>query len=323
IKREVEAINDFPDQAEDPVIVELGISADGGNTYTGGGVIAEKDEGHVGPYLATSSEGDLYCVWSYFGEVGGDILFDRSLDDGVTFGQEVFINNDGNYSSFVTAGGYASKGTLPVIRFDNTDRLYLLWADLYEGAHDTFDVFLRYSDDFGQSWSDRLRINRFADGNQWNPEMAIDSEGTLHIVYYNDRLIGYRSYYRSLKFTGPLRDTPEFGDEMVIASIGTNESFTRPGEYFSIQLDSDEIPHVAWSDGRDGAMDIYYARGVSVPREPTTTSSTNTHTYTTSRTSEPGDLVILEAIRWILIIGGAASVVAIIAMFWNRRTGFG
>ncbi len=313
----------YDDIYDDGVIVELGISVDGGETYAAGGVIAEKDEGHVGPYLATSSAGDVYCVWSYFGEVGGDIFFDRSLDGGVTFGQEVFINNDGNYSSFVTAGGYASKGTLPVVRFDNNDRLYLLWADLYEGAHDTFDVFLRYSDDFGQSWSDRLRINRYADGNQWNPEMAIDSEGTLHIVYYNDRLIGYRSYYRSLKFTGPLRDTPEFGDEMVIASIGTDESFTRPGEYFSIQLDSDEIPHVAWSDGRDDAMDIYYARGVPVPREPITTGSTNTHTYTTSRPSEAGDLVILETIRWILIIGGAASIVAIIVMFWNRRTGFG
>jgi hypothetical protein len=314
----------YDDIQDDGAIVELGMSLDGGDSYQGGGVIGEKDDGHVAPYLATSSTGDIYCVWSYFGEVGGDILFDKSLDGGVSFGQEVFINNDGNYSEFTEAGGRPAKGTLPVIRFDDSDRLYLLWADLYEGAHDTFDVFLRYSDDFGQSWSDRLRINYYVAGNQWNPELAIDSEGTLHIAYYNDRLTGYRPYYRALKFTGPQRDTPEFGDEMVIASIGTDESFTRPGEYFSIQLDSDEIPHVVWSDGRNGEMDIYYARGITEPPEPiTTTSPTNTHTSYTTRTTEPGELAIVEFIRWVLIVGGIAGLVAIVAMYWNRKTGFG
>ncbi|MFW9909805.1 MAG: hypothetical protein ACFFEF_14645, partial [Candidatus Thorarchaeota archaeon] len=37
---------------------------------------------------------------------------------------------------------------------------------------------------------------------------------------------------------------------------------TRPGEYMSIQLDSNEIPHIVWSDGRNNEMDIYYAHGI-------------------------------------------------------------
>ncbi|MFW9813700.1 MAG: hypothetical protein ACFFF9_14665, partial [Candidatus Thorarchaeota archaeon] len=35
------------------------------------------------------------------------------------------------------------------------------------------------------------------------------------------------------------------------------------GEYLSVQLDSNGIPHVAWSDGRNNEMDICYAHGVN------------------------------------------------------------
>ncbi|NHJ12652.1 MAG: exo-alpha-sialidase [Candidatus Thorarchaeota archaeon] len=319
----------YDDVEDDGVTVELSKSTNEGDLFRAAGTMVEKSDGHVGPYLALSSAGDVYCAWSWFDEFGGNILLDRSLNDGETFGVEKFINQDGNFSAWTTSGGKPAKVTLPVIRFDQNDRLYVLWADMYEGLHDTFDVFLRYSDNYGLTWSPRLRINRHTDGNQWNPEFAIDSSGKLHIVYYEDRYIGgYRPFYKTLKFTGPSRDIPEFGDEMPAASAGTDLSFTRPGEYFCIKLDSDDIPHVVWTDGRTGALDIYYAYGVPDYPDytPTTSTRTTNSTYTwttaTSTTSE-GELLIVQVARWVIIIGGLATFIGLGVVYWNRRAGFG
>ncbi|NHI83861.1 MAG: exo-alpha-sialidase [Candidatus Thorarchaeota archaeon] len=319
----------YDDVEEDGVTVELSKSTDGGKLFRGAGTIGEKSDGHVGPYLALSSSGDVYCAWSWFDEFGGNIFLDRSLNDGETFGEERFVNQDGNFSAWTTADGNPAKVTLPVIRFDQNDRLYVLWADMYEGVHDTFDVFLRYSDDYGRTWSPRLRINKLTEGNQWNPEFAIDSTGRLHIVYYEDRLIGgYRSFYKAVSFTGPSRDVPEFGEEMPIASAGTDLSFTRPGEYFCIKLDSNDIPHVVWTDGRKGALDIYYAHGVPNYPDHTETNSTKTTTstqtsVTTTATTDGEELLIVRMARLVAIIGGAAAIVGAVIVWWNRRTGFG
>jgi len=38
-----------------------------------------------------------------------------------------------------------------------------------------------------------------------------------------------------------------------------------------IQLDSNTVPHIVWSDGRNNEMDIYYAHGIfetSIPLAP-------------------------------------------------------
>jgi hypothetical protein len=106
----------------------------------------------------------------------------------------------------------------------------------------------------------------------------------------------YAPLYRSLEFTGAERDNPVFSDEVPIADDVTFSSFTRPGEYLGIQLDENEVPHVAWSDARDGEMDIYYARGLNstIPAIP------------------------IEVILVVGIIVGAVIVVAIV-VYTRRR----
>ncbi|MHA2462552.1 MAG: hypothetical protein ACXAEJ_15065, partial [Candidatus Thorarchaeota archaeon] len=49
---------------------------------------------------------------------------------------------------------------------------------------------------------------------------------------------------------------------IAVADTDTSSVFTRPGEYNSIRLDSDGIPHIAWTDGRNGELDIFYAHGL-------------------------------------------------------------
>jgi hypothetical protein len=240
--------------------IHLTRSIDEGITYQEISNITEQTPWKGLPYMALSAENHLYVVWLYLEPVTldwGNIELSKSLDGGSTFQESQFINNDGNYST--AAPG---KITLPVVRFDQNDRLYVLWADGFDQGENSFDVYLRYSDDFGDTWSDRLRINPTVQGNQWNPEMTIDANGRLHIIYYDEQDGYYRPYYRTLIFMGGEHDSPIFSDPIPVADVSTPSSFTRPGEYMSIQLDSDEVPHIVWSDGRNNEMDIYYAHGI-------------------------------------------------------------
>ena len=240
--------------------IRLSRSVDAGDSYQEICNITEPTPWRGIPYMALSSESQLGVVWLYLEpETGswGNVEFSRSEDGGFTFQKSQFINNDGNFSTLAPG-----KITLPVLRFDQNDRLYALWADGFDQGENLFDVYLRYSDDFGNTWSDRLRINPNVLGNQWNPEMTIDSHGRLHIIYYDEQGSHYRPYYRTLWFAGDERDSPVFSEPIPIADSLTPSTFTRPGEYMSIRLDEAEVPHIVWSDGRNNEMDIYYARGI-------------------------------------------------------------
>jgi hypothetical protein len=285
----------YDDLVDGNSTIRLTRSINNGESFAAASVIAESDPGNVAPYLAVNSANDVYVVWTYLNETVRDLYLDASYDQGLTFGEEELINQDGNYAAWTTAGNRPAKITLPVIRFQQrlgqNDRMYLLWADWFDGAHDNFDVYLRYSDDYGETWSPRILINPETEGDQWNPEMAIDSTGRLHIGYYDERDEYYRPYYRSLVFTGPDGSIPEAGPVIPIAEQNTSSVFTRPGEYFSIQVDEHDVPHIVWADGRNGEMDIYYARGTQA--QQTETSSTTTDTTSTTTTTggnvEPTD----------------------------------
>jgi hypothetical protein len=241
-------------------------STDGGSIFQEISNITELSKWHHGPYITLSNQGHILAVWLWIEPVSlewGNLCFSRSLDQGDTFSEWRFVNDDGNYST-----RDLGRFTIPVIRVDDSDRVYVLWADGFEYGPHSFDVYLRYSDDYGETWSDRFRVNPTTEGSQWNPEMAIDSSGRLHIVYYDEQQEHYGPYYRTVNFTGVERDTPVFGDPIAIADSNTSGAFTRPGEYFSIQLDQDGIPHVAWSDGRNDEMDIYYAHGLTTGSTP-------------------------------------------------------
>ncbi|MFX1235739.1 MAG: hypothetical protein ACFFBY_14490, partial [Promethearchaeota archaeon] len=53
-----------------------------------------------------------------------------------------------------------------------------------------------------------------------------------------------------------------FSEELAITQSSTSSIFSRPGEYFAIQLDNNNVPHIAWSDARSNQMDIYYSHGL-------------------------------------------------------------
>jgi len=316
------AYDDIDTEPSGLATVRLTRSIDGGNSFDEVSVIGEPADGHVGPYLALDNESNVFVCWTYLMEGGGNLFLDNSTDFGLTFGEERFVNSDGNFSDFESADGRPSKGTLPVIRFDSHNRLYCLWADTFDTAG-SFDVYLRYSEDYGFTWSERIQINSQSSGDQWMPDMDIDSEDDLHIVYYSEQFGSYRPYYTEVSFSGDARDEVTFSKITPLTENYTSALYTRPGDYFTIRVDSDDIPHVVWTDGRDDVMDIYYAhRADYVPTTTDTISTSTTTSSTTSTTTETTTTTTDPPSQIPLIIGGVIGfgVILIIAIVLFRKT---
>ncbi|MFX1547586.1 MAG: sialidase family protein [Promethearchaeota archaeon] len=273
------------------VFVRLTRSTDGGVSYDEVNIIADSvnfPDDHIAPYVACDSNNNVYVAWLFFTDGNwGDVYLVKSSDQGVTFSDFIDINSE---SENATAN-IPYRVTLPVIRFDQNDRLYVLWAEKYEiGA--AWDCYIKYSDDYGQNWSPRYQVNPEGALDQWNPEMTIDSLGRCHIIYYDMKEEAgeefFKPYYRMVEFADNLTGLPIFSDPLAIASSPTSSVFTRPGEYMAIRFDSENVPHVVWSDGRYNEMDIFYARGILQDSITTTseTSKVSTVSSTTPETSK-------------------------------------
>ncbi|MFX0063140.1 MAG: sialidase family protein [Candidatus Hermodarchaeota archaeon] len=209
------------------------------------------------------------------------LLFDNSTDYGNTFGKDKdFIPEyNASWSMRNPENGRSAKHTIAITEQDPvTGRLYVAWADVSTNISDpnnSWDVYLRYSDDKGTTWSNITRVNDNVNANQWNPDIELDSQGNLHFVYYDESSIEGRHIKHRIFFP----DTNEFSSESQVTTEPSSPEFTRPGEYMSIRFDSEDCPHIVWTDARNNELDIFYAQGcIQLPTQ--TSSQTNTSTQT-------------------------------------------
>ena len=104
-----------------------------------------------------------------------------------------------------------------------------------------------------------------------------------------------------------------------IADTNTSSEFTRPGDYFTIRLDSEDIPHVVWTDGRNDEMDIYYAHGLR-PLPTTKTTTTSSNPVTTNTLTNTTDLPATTFIQILLGIGTGIILVCIVIVIVYLRS---
>jgi len=168
---------DFGDHWSKPVVVSdiTGDCLDSDNTVEGA-VPA------IGP------QGEVYLSWA--GPLG--IVFDRSLDGGETFGEDVSVTSLPGGWNFNIPGIYRCNG-FPVTACDTNNsphqgNVYILWSDQRNGTHDT-DVFFIKSTDGGETWGPIIRVNDDPPGkHQFFPWMTIDqTTGHIYVVFYDRR----------------------------------------------------------------------------------------------------------------------------------------
>ncbi|NOS83187.1 MAG: exo-alpha-sialidase [Nitrospira sp.] len=177
--------------------------------------------------LTTGPDATLYIAWRKVlpGEVRETVVA-RSTDGGKTFSAPVIVGHD----KWVFPGcphRPASIGT------DRLGRLYVVWYT--EGVDETPAVFLAYSDDRGETFSPKQRLNVSKGTFPDHPQMAVDPEGRLVIVWEEQ---------------SPVRR------EIVMSlSLDRGQSFSSPqklnekkGQTPSLSMNSKGLAAIAWME---------------------------------------------------------------------------
>jgi hypothetical protein len=170
-------------------------STDQGQTFSmpfrisdAGGDCLDSDNTVEGAVPAVGPNGEVYVVWA--GPLG--LVFDKSIDGGLTFGKDKVIGDIPGGWDFGIEGLSRANG-MPVTGVDlsngpNKGTLYVNWIDARNGDP---DVFVMSSKNGGEAWTAPVRVNDDAMKNgkaQFFTWMAIDPvDGSVNIVFYDRR----------------------------------------------------------------------------------------------------------------------------------------
>jgi hypothetical protein len=125
-----------------------------------------KDFWHNGSLdLAAAADGTLYAAWT---EYDGPLWFSRSIDGGASFSRPRRI-----------AGSSISPARAPSLAAGADRTVYLAWT---VGEDKAADIRIAASSDGGASFSEP-RLVAPSPGYSDAPKLAVDSAGTLHLVY--------------------------------------------------------------------------------------------------------------------------------------------
>jgi hypothetical protein len=170
-------------------------STDGGKTFSmpfrisdTGGDCVDSDNTVEGAVPAVGPKGEVYVVWA--GPLG--LVFNKSLDGGLTFGKDKVIGPIPGGWDFPMPGLDRANG-MPVTGVDlsagpHRGTLYVNWIDERNGDP---DVFVASSSDGGETWSAPVRVNDDPLKNgkaQFFTWMAVDPvDGSVNTVFYDRR----------------------------------------------------------------------------------------------------------------------------------------
>lgn len=170
-------------------------SIDGGRTFSmpfrisdTGGDCRDGDDTVEGVVPSVGPKGQVYVVWA--GPLG--LVFDKSLDGGLTFGKDKVIRATPGGWDFSVEGLDRANG-MPVTGVDlssgpNKGTLYVNWIDASNGDP---DVFVTSSRDSGETWSAPVRVNDDPLKNgkaQFFTWMSVDPiDGSVNVIFYDRR----------------------------------------------------------------------------------------------------------------------------------------
>jgi len=213
--------------------------------------------------VAVGAEGEVYVSWVSYAYRA--LMFSSSMDGGRTFSREQPIVPTLFREAFINGEILIfSYGAMAV---DQTDgpyrgRLYLVYTDMTPDSSET-DVWLIHSDDAGENWSTRQRMD---DGHetypvdQFHPWITVDPVGRVWVVFY-DRRNDPGNCLMDIYFTASTDggQTWRPNDRVTTVSSAPRAGPGRAGligEYIGLCASANRA-HVVWTDTRLGNQDAY------------------------------------------------------------------
>jgi hypothetical protein len=175
-------------------------------------------------------------------QVGETVILDGSASydpDGlISIGTNGQVNDDSG----------SQWQTPPSIGIDSSGNVYAVWEDYRTGGYDIYASYLAHN---GSAFTTNVKINDDINPNkQSRPELAVEDDGTVHVVWEDERSGDWDIYYAH-STDGGLTYTAN----LLLTTINKTDWQNNP----TIDVDSSGIVHVAWEDNRDGNWSVYYA----------------------------------------------------------------
>jgi len=197
--------------------IELYRSSNGGATFTGPTIVKTPDTaGQQGSQVAVGPHGEVFVVWERGRFTNApQILFRASTDHGATFGPLMTVANITGLTLFPPVGYNRSRyNDFPRIAADRSSqhpgRIYVVYHDagsnpnvhtdgvffkpadgstIPTGGVRDGDIFLRFSDDLGATWSAPTLVSSRSPGDglvQFWPVVSVDPGGVVAVTYHQD-----------------------------------------------------------------------------------------------------------------------------------------
>jgi hypothetical protein len=218
--------------------------------------------GAIAPDVAWGAGGEAYVLWANRNLF--DVVFDRSLDNGVTWGIDKKI---GDYTAVPTPlpGSGFRVFDIFAIHADQSagpfgGRIYVAYHD--RNAASLADVLVVSSADQGTTWSAPVKISN--DGAQPNdqlfPGIVVDRQGNVNVAYYDQRLDA--ADHLLWTWVSRSSDGGVTWRDHAISDAGWNCNQTESagffiGDYLDVDADRQGGIHPLWCEGRNGSQDVF------------------------------------------------------------------
>jgi hypothetical protein len=207
-------------------------STDGGTTWTTNKRLTWTSGDSLWPSIAVDSSGNLHVVWSHNPpSMPLEIYYRKSTDGGATW----------TTSKRLTWTAQGSEG--PAIAADSSGHLHVVWYDSTPG---NVEIYYKASLDGGGTWTASKRLISNS-GDSYSPDIAVDSSGNPHVVWFDDTPGNREIYYKKSTDGGGT-----WGSAQRLTSNSADS------EYPAIAVDTSGNPHLVWGDSMLGGWEIYH-----------------------------------------------------------------
>lgn len=191
-----------------------------------------------GPSLAADA-GTVYLTWSDYTDASTrHVCLARSLDGGKNWEAGVQIDE-------------GAEATDPNLAVGVDNEVHVIWNDR---RYDN-DIYTSKSSDNGATWSPNIQVDDGpGQGDQINPDLAVDSNKTLYLAWLDGRS-GDDDIYFTMRFTD---DNWQAGEKV------NDDSSTTDQYQPSIAVDGTGNAYILWGDQRNGYGDIYFAHRAAI-----------------------------------------------------------
>jgi hypothetical protein len=220
--------------------------------------------GTIGVNPATGPTGTVYATWEDW--AAKKVFVDKSTDGGATWGADHVVTTyrTNTTSFFVCIPPQPDRCVVPMpfTAVDNSGgahngRLYATYPDKDPVGAD-WNVYVRYSDDGGTTWSAEAKVNDDTGGYQFFPAISVAPNGTVGVSFYDtrdDNAVDHKTNrYWSFSTDGGVT----WAANQKVSRAQSDESGVGDandyGDYEGTDSSSNNIFQHIWTDSRTGSL---------------------------------------------------------------------